>query len=290
MASSSNTVFIAGGSGFLGSTLNEYLTNTGYSVEILPRDIYQKNPEKLAEIINASYAVINLAGASISKRWTKKYKAELKYSRIQSTQTIVAAIEMAEIKPKVLLSASATGIYSESDESHHESSNSFADDFLGQLAQEWENEALKASKHTKVRIIRLGVILGKNGGMVKKLKPLFKWMLGGRMGSGKQAFAYVHTEDVCRACVHILKSESDQKLYNIVAPELTDNKTFTKTFAKACNRKALFIIPSFALKLFLGEGSIIILSGQKVVPAALQKEGFTFRYPDISSVLANICK
>ncbi|MBN2727853.1 MAG: TIGR01777 family oxidoreductase [Bacteroidales bacterium] len=280
---------IAGGSGFLGQRLSTFLIEKGYSVEILPRSVYQNDSDLLAEKINDADAVINLAGASIAKRWTKSYIKEIEKSRMRSTRTIVEAIQKSHIKPRLLLSTSASGIYKDSDRVHDESSTDFADDFLGNLSKNWEAEAQKASAETRVAIMRLGVILGKDGGVIKRLKPLFKMMLGGRIGNGRQAFPYIHIDDVCNAALHIMTSEKSSGVYNFLSPELIDNRDFTKAFAKACKRKAVFIIPKFAVQLVFGKGASFILGGQKLIPRRLILEGFEFKYPNISSALDKLC-
>jgi hypothetical protein len=138
--------------------------------------------------------------------------------------------------------------------------------------------------------MRLGVILGKDGGVIKRLKPLFKMMLGGRIGNGRQAFPYIHIDDVCNAALHIMTSEKSSGVYNFLSPELIDNRDFTKAFAKACKRKAVFIIPKFALQLVFGKGASFILGGQKLFPKRLQEESFAFKFPNITSTLNDICK
>ncbi len=282
MAISNNKkIFIAGGRGFIGQVLQQKLESAGFSVFILSRTEYQSNPAKLAEKINGCFAVINLAGATINKRWTASYKAEILESRIQSASTIAQAISLCKQPPERFISTSAVGIY-DTVHVHTEQSTSFAAGFLPEVCKKWEAAPANVPANTKLIIIRLGVVLGMNGGMLKKLKPLFNLCLGGRMGSGKQAFPCIHIHDVAGAIIHILSMQSPAEIYNLVSPKIITNKQFTAAFAKALHRPAIWTVPAFALKIMLGKRSALILYGQKVIPENLQQENFVFRFPDIS--------
>ena len=279
--SNNKKIFIAGGRGFIGQVLQQKLESAGYSVFILSRTEYQRNPAKLAEKIDGSLAVINLAGATINKRWTASYKAEILESRIQSASTIAQAISLCKQPPERFISTSAVGIY-DSVHVHTEQSTSFAAGFLPEVCKKWEAAPANVPANTKLIIIRLGVVLGMNGGMLKKLKPLFKLFLGGRMGSGNQPFPFIHIHDVTGAIIHILTTPSPAGIYNLVSPKMISNKQFTAAFAKALHRPAIWIVPAFALKIMLGKRSALILDGQKVIPENLQQEGFVFRFPDVT--------
>ena len=279
--SNNKKIFIAGGRGFIGQVLQQKLESAGYSVFILSRTEYQRNPAKLAEKIDGSLAVINLAGATINKRWTASYKAEILESRIQSASTIAQAISLCKQPPERFISTSAVGIY-DSVHVHSEQSTSFAAGFLPEVCKKWEAAPANVPANTKLIIIRLGVVLGMNGGMLKKLKPLFKLFLGGRMGSGNQPFPFIHIHDVTGAIIHILTTPSPAGIYNLVSPKMISNKQFTAAFAKALHRPAIWIVPAFALKIMLGKRSALILDGQKVIPENLQQEGFVFRFPDVT--------
>lgn len=279
--SNNKKIFIAGGRGFIGQELQQRLESDGYSVFILSRSEYQSNPVKLAEKIDGSYAVINLAGATINKPWTARYKAEILESRILSASTIAQASSLCKQPPERFISTSAVGIY-DSVLEHTEQSTFFADGFLAEVCRKWEAAPVNVPAATKLIIIRLGVVLGKNGGMLKKLKPLFNYCLGGRMGSGDQAFPFIHIHDAAEAFIHILSQQSPAEIYNLVSPKMITNKQFTRAYAKALHRPAILAVPAFALKILLGKRSALILDGQKVIPEKLQQEGFKFRFPEIS--------
>lgn len=279
--SNNKKIFIAGGRGFIGQELQHKLESSGFSVYVLSRSEYQSNPVKLAEKIDGSYAVINLAGATINKRWTEKYKAEIIESRIVSASTIAHAISLCKQPPERFISTSAVGIYDSAHE-HTEQSTLFANDFLSEVCRKWETAPANVPATTKLIIIRLGVVLGMNGGMLKKLKPLFKLCLGGRMGGGNQAFPFIHIHDVAEAINHILSRQSPAAIYNLVSPKMITNVQFTRAFAAALHRPSILAVPAFALKIMLGKRSALILEGQKVVPEKLQQERFVFRFSDIS--------
>lgn len=280
--SNNKKIFIAGGRGFIGQTLCRELESSGFSVVILSRSEYQSNPTKLAEQIDGSFALINLAGATINKRWNENYKTEILESRIQSTTTIAQAIDLCKQPPERFISTSAVGIY-DTFHIHTEQSTSFADGFLSEVCMKWEASTTTVDRTTKRTIIRLGVVLGMNGGMLKKLKPLFKLYLGGRMGSGNQLFPLIHIQDVVGAIIHILSMQSPAEIYNLVSPKIITNKQFTRAFAKVLHRPAIWTVPAFALKIILGNRSALILDGQTVIPEKLQQEGYVFRFPDVTN-------
>lgn len=281
VTSFNKSIFIAGGNGFIGQAISKELQSAGYQVTVLSRSQYQNNPTELSKIIEGGFAVINLAGATINKRWTAKYKAEIVNSRVLSAITIAKAISLCKLPPERFISTSAIGIY-DAVHVHNEQSVFFANDFLAEVCSSWEAAAVNVPATTKLSIIRLAVVLGINGGMLKKLKPLFILCLGGRIGSGKQPFSFIHICDVCNAILHILSQENPSEIYNLVSPKMITNKQFTSAFAKALHRPAILAVPAFILKIILGKRSSLVLEGQKVIPANLQQEGFVFRCANVT--------
>jgi len=279
-SSTNKTVCIAGGNGFVGQALTIFLQQSGFSVIILPRALYQHNAQALAERIDGCHAVINLAGASIGKRWTRRYRAEIINSRLLSADNICKAMSLCNQPPERFISTSAVGIY-DTIHQHSEDSTFFANDFLSDVCKRWEAAAGATPMQTKRSIIRLGVVLGKEGGTLKKLLPLFRLGLGGRMGSGKQAFSFIHIHDICKAVLHVLSQQNPKEIYNLVAPQIISNKEFTRALAQALHRPAWLIVPAFVLKLMLGKSADVVLKGQQVIPSNLLNEGFVFDFPDI---------
>lgn len=275
-------VVIVGCSGFLGSELRQYFTDLGHEVEALS---IRENSEiiKISKVIEGSELLINLAGLSIFGRWTETYKEALYTSRINTTKKLIQALEKCEIKPAHYISTSAVGIYP-NDIACDETQKELSYSYLAHICRDWEEEALKAKKlGIKTTVFRLGVILGAEGGMMKKLWSPFKLGLGGRLGSGEQPFSWIHIEDLKRAYLYVLEGEGG--VYNLCAPTPTTNLEFTKTLGELLHRPTLFPVPAFVLKLLFKEGSEFMLEGQNVRPRRLMKEGFKFHYSTIKEAL-----
>jgi uncharacterized protein (TIGR01777 family) len=278
---------IAGGSGFIGKSLTGILKKKHHQVKHITRFDFQESDNHIQELISWSDVVVNLAGANISKKWTDSYKKEIYDSRILLTKKIVDAINSSSSKPKLLISTSAVGFYDDAkiyDEEH----DLPAGNFLGDLCSDWETIAMRASKETRVVVFRLGVVLGRRGGIVKKLRPLFSLGLGATMGSGEQAMSWVHISDVLNAFQYSVKNEQMKGIYNLCTPNHVSNKEFSSTFAKVMKKPFFLKIPSFFIKLMLGEGSEVVLKGQKVLPSRLLLDGFNFRFVHLNDALKEI--
>ena len=276
------TIAITGASGFVGTRLNKYFSNLGYKIIPIAREVLN-NQEKLDEIINSSDVIINLAGANIINRWTPAYKELLYTSRIDTTKKIVDALNKIEDKNKLLISTSAVGIY-DNRETYDEKGN-YANDFLSNLCQDWEKEALKAkSKNVKVSIFRFGIVLGKDGGAFSKMITPFRFGLGGIIGSGNQAFSYIHITDLLNAYKFVIENNYEYT-FNLTAPKPTINLLFTRALGKALRRPTVFPIPEFILKLIFSEGAKVLTDGQDVIPKRLLSLGFKFKYNDIKETV-----
>ena len=190
--------------------------------------------------------------------------------------------------PKLFINSSAIGIYDET-KTHDESSLAFNTDFLASVCQAWENET-QPLEFLNIRkcIIRTGIVLGTSGGSMNKILPVFKAGLGGRIGSGKQPFSFIHIRDFCRAVHHLIENEQSSGIYNFVSPEPTNNLKFTQVLAKRLCRPAIFTVPELALKMIYGEAAGLLIKGVTVVPARLINEGFEFDFPDISSAISGL--
>jgi uncharacterized protein len=236
-------------------------------------------------------AVVNLAGASIAGgRWTAERKELLRSSRVDTTRELVNALAKMNARPRVLVSASAIGIYgNHGDELLTEESKAGAD-FLAGLAQEWEAEALKAEAlGIRVVLARFGIILARDGGALAKMLLPFKFGVGGELGSGQQWMSWVTLEDVVGSLRMALEKNEMRGAVNIVAPQPLRNAEFTKVLAKAMHRPAIFPAPAFALRLALGEmADALLLSSQRVMPQALEKLGYRFLHADLASALKTL--
>ena len=279
---------ISGSTGLVGRELIEKLTGGEWTFRIINRDSLKMPDDEFREKkIDGADAVINLAGSPIIRRWTESYKKEIYDSRINTTRKIADAIRNAKVKPGVFISASAIGIY-DSVNTHNEESTSLADDFLGRVCRDWEAEAMAVSDLTRVVITRLGVVLSSKGGALKKAHGPFSFGLGGVIGSGQQAFSFIHIRDLIRIYQAILENENITGIVNAVAPESTNNYHFTKTLGKVLNQMTIFKIPESAMRLFFGDAAVTLTEGQNVVPAKLLQNGFQFEFPTIEKSLLNI--
>ena len=276
------TIAITGASGFVGTNLTKFFKSFNYKIIPISRDIL--NDElKLKNVLNESDVIINLAGANIISRWTAEYKELLYTSRIDTTKKIVTALNQITDKNKLLISTSAVGIYDNKET--HDENGTFANDFLSNLCQDWENEALKAkSPNIKVSIFRFGIVLGKGGGAFAKMLTPFRLGLGGIIGSGNQAFSYIHITDLLNAYKFVIENNYEYT-FNLTAPKPTINLLFTRALGKALRRPTVFPIPEFILKLIFSEGAKVLTDGQDVIPKRLLSLGFKFKYNDIKETV-----
>ncbi|MCF6149361.1 MAG: TIGR01777 family protein [Candidatus Kuenenia sp.] len=278
-------IAMSGASGFVGTHLTRAFHAENYEVLSLGRKDFTLAPEALAERINGADIIINLAGAPIIGKWTVAYKKIMYESRIDVTRKLVKACSLASQKPQLFISTSAIGYYA-AEGTHTEERHVKSDDFLGNLTQDWEQEAMKA-KDIGIRtvIFRFGIVLGKDGGALKKMLIPFKLGLGGTIGDGKQPFSWVHIKDLIRAYQTVIENTAYEGIYNLTAPNPTTNKGFTRAMGKALCRPAFFQVPKFVLWLQLGEGSQVLTMGQNVIPKRLLDSGFTFLFPEIETAV-----
>ena len=280
-------IAISGAGGFIGKQLSVFFQSVGNQVVSIPRLHAGMPAAEVAALLSGADVIINLAGAPIVSRWTSAYKKMLYDSRIITTRKLVEAMDLTEKKPVLLISASAIGIYS-SQGLQTEKDFQPATDFLGHICSDWELEAKKAEPFTRVAVIRFGIVLGKDGGALTRMLPLFRLGLGGRIASGRQGFSWIHIHDLIQAIQFIIENDKLTGEFNFTAPEVVDNKKFTKVLAAVLKRPAFFAVPSPALKLVFGEGAIAVTGGQFAPPGHLLEEGFTFRFPDLQSALRDI--
>lgn len=295
-------VFITGGTGFVGTFLSEYYLNRGDLVlatgsrpsqstidhgafSYFPADTTV--PGSWQERVKQADLVINLAGRSISKRWTAAYKKEIVSSRILTTKNLVAALP--DDRPINFFSTSAVGFYGNRGDSLITENEPPADDFLGVLAVDWEKEARLAAKNQhRVILMRFGVVFGRGGGAYQQMAAVFRRFTGGPIGDGRQWFPWIHIEDVARAIDYIHGNVHLDGAFNFCAPNPSRNKSVAKAFGRALKRPAGMPAPAFVLRVVLGEFANTLLSSQRVVPERLSAEGFTFRYPHLDDALLNL--
>ncbi|WP_428024790.1 TIGR01777 family oxidoreductase [Arcobacter sp.] len=281
------TIAITGASGFVGNSLIKFFTNLNYKVIPIKRETLS-DKAKLEELLNSSDILINLSGANIINRWSESYKKLLYSSRIDTTQKLISTMKNIENPPKMFISTSAVGIYD--NKSTYDEKGTFSNDFLSTLCQNWEKEALKAkSEKTKVSIFRFGIVLGQDGGALQKMITPFKLGLGGVIGSGKQAFSFIHIEDLLEAYKFVIEN-SYEDTFNLTAPIPTTNKGLTLALGKTLKRPTILPLPEFVLNLIFSEGAKVLTDGQSVVPKKLLDLGFKFKYKTIEETIENLCK
>ncbi|RJR50562.1 MAG: TIGR01777 family protein [Desulfobacteraceae bacterium] len=297
-------ILMTGGTGFVGTILTRAFLRKGHDVTVLTRSSRTEPGPKGLSYLSADPtrkgewqehvpdhdAVVNLAGASIFKRWTKKHKAAIRESRIDVTENLVEAISRGKRRGIRLLSTSAVGYYGfRGDEILDESSRS-GEGFLASLSREWESAALRAADHgAEVVILRFGVVLGRNGGAIEQMIRPFRWYMGAPLGSGKQWFSWIHEEDLTAAYIYILENKDLSGAVNCTAPEPVKNEEMTRVLGREMGKPVFMpAVPGFVLKSVLGEFASVILQGQRVIPKRLLQAGFQFRFPDIRSAFRDL--
>ena len=280
------TIAISGSSGFVGTNIKSFFSSKDFEIISIKRDDL-KDINKVTSIMEKAHIVINLAGANIINRWTDSYKKLLYKSRIETTSTLIEAMDKAKIKPDLFISTSAVGIYS-NEECYDEIDYKYADDFLARLCKKWENEALKAKElDIRTAIFRFGIVLGNGGALEKMLLP-FKMGLGGVIASGNQHFSFIHIEDLLNAYKFLIENVDLNGIFNLTSPMPTTNKEFTKALGKVLNRPTVLPIPEFILNLVFSEGAKVLTNGQCVKPKRLVDSGFVFKHIGIEETIENI--
>ncbi len=306
-------IAIVGATGFVGSRLVEQLQIQGHQVKILTRnpgaatsrfpqaEVIGYTPLESGEwqqSISGCDAVVNLAGEPIAeKRWTPVQKQTILDSRKLGTQKIVEAIlqakgsanEPAEVQPKVLINASAIGYYGTSETAKFDETSPPGADFLAEVCTAWETaaQAVTASG-TRLVILRMGIVLGENGGALGKMLAPFSAFVGGPIGSGKQWFSWIHRDDVVNLIITAISDLQMQGVYNATAPNPVTMQDFAATLGNVMSRPSWLPVPNFALEAMLGEGAIVVLQGQQVMPTHTLAQGFNFQYPQLQPALTAI--
>ncbi len=275
---------ITGGTGFIGSQIVQQMQAMGYEVVLISKADINSETNMLKQKLKNASLVINLAGAPIIKDWTEPYKKYLYSSRVHTTTNLVYAIDRESTK--LFISASAVGIYGNNGP-QTENNFTYADDFLGKICRDWETEALYLSDSVRTIIFRFGVVLG-NGGALQKMLPLFRRNLGGVIAGGRQAYSWVHIQDVLGAISYVLQHPDCNGIYNLTSPHPVDNRTFTKTLALALHKKAFLPVPAFALKVLYGEGATALINGQTALPEHLLNDGYQFQFPELKEAIEDL--
>ena len=283
---------ITGGTGFIGHAVQRAAKERGDTTVLFSRRggagcrLFSAT-EPLD--VSGCGGLVHLAGESILGLWTKEKRQRILDSRVEGTRRLIEGIAGAAVKPRVLVSASAIGIYGDSGERIVDEDSPAGSGFLAEVAQAWEAEAQRAEQYG-VRVVRLriGFVLGRDGGAMKLIRPVFRLGLGGRLGDGNQWMSCVEVDDLASMVLTCLHDDSISGPVNAVMPEPVTNAGFTRAAAHAAHRPALFPAPAFALRFILGDLSHLLLDSQRVVPKRLADLGFRYRFGTMEVALEEV--
>lgn len=274
---------IAGASGLIGTHLAAVLTSRGDTVVTASL----RDAAAAAAALAECDAVVNLAGEPIAQRWTPAAKARMRTSRVDAPHTFIDALSALARRPQAYISASATGYYAPSETATYNESSTPGADFLGELCVAWEREANRAADiGMRVAIVRTGIALATDGGALAKMLPPFRLGLGGIIGNGRQWLSWIHIDDVVGIYLHAI--DGAHGVFNATAPHPVTNAEFTRALGAVLHRPTLFPVPTIALRLMLGEGADVLLTGQRVVPERTLAEGYRFAYAELEPALRNL--
>ncbi|XP_052145498.1 epimerase family protein SDR39U1 homolog, chloroplastic isoform X2 [Oryza glaberrima] len=306
--SSTMTVSITGATGFVGRRLVQKLLSEDHKVCVLTRSASKATSVfpastfpgiTIAEqgdwdkCIQGSTAVVNLAGMPISTRWSPEIKKEIKESRINVTSKVVNYINNAsgDARPSVFVSATAIGFYGTSEISSFDESSPSGNDYLAEVCREWEARACQVNQEdVRLVLLRIGVVLGKDGGALAKMIPLFMMFAGGPLGTGRQWFSWIHQDDLVDLIYESLKNPSYKGVINGTAPNPVRLSEMCERLGRVVGRPSWLPVPEIALKAVLGEGASVVLEGQKVLPVKAKQLGFSYRYPYVQDALRAIAR
>ena len=259
------------------------------------RDAAQVSWDPLAPLSPAAVsgfdAVVHLAGKSVVGRWTEEKKQAIRDSRVQGTRNLAAALVRSEVKPRVLICASAIGFYGNRGDEVLREESAAGQGFLPEVCRQWE-DASRIAAEAGIRTVnlRIGLVLSAKGGALGKMLAPFKLGLGGRMGSGRQWLSWIHVDDIVSGIHHAMRTESLAGPVNLVAPNPVRNAEFTMVLASVLRRPALFPVPEFALRLVFGKQAAdeMLLSSQRVEPGKLLASGYEFRFRELRAALEDL--
>jgi len=302
-------VAITGATGFVGSRLVERLKSDGHQVVVFSRNVNKAekvfpkstfpNVEIVAytptesgawqDAIAGCDGVVNLTGEPIGEgRWTPQRKQEILDSRKLGTQKVVEAIAKANPKPSVLVNTSAIGYYGTSETATFDESSPAGNDFLAQVCQAWEAAAQKVKESgTRLVILRFGIVLGRGGALAKMIPP-FKLFAGGPIGSGRQWFSWIHRDDLVNLIIQALTKPDMEGVFNATAPNPVRMSELAQAMGEVMQRPSWLPVPNFAIEALLGEGAIVVLEGQQVLPKRTQESGFNYQYTTVKEALKTI--
>ena len=282
-------IYLLGGSGFIGRHLAQELERQGHVTDVVRRPY---TPDALRDhfakrIENGEpYAICNLAGASLNrKRWSAAYRREIVRSRVDTVRAVIAALQSLPAAPEAYVQASAIGYYGPSLTETFTEVSPPGNDFLARVCVEWEQAAEPLRTLTRVAILRFGMVLGRDGGALPLLWPIFQMGLGGTLGTGDQWISWIHVDDAARLAAWLIADARAEGAFNATAPHPVRMREFTRTLAEVLHRPHLTHVPSAALRLALGRRATLVLDGQRVLPQRGLDLGFSFAFPTLEEAL-----
>ena len=259
-------------------------------VQLDPSDTTSWQKESLLKAVQTAEGVVNLAGEPIAEqRWTPQHLQTIESSRLRTTSLLVEAMARMDAPPQVLVNASAVGFYGTSSELEFNETSPSGDDFLAGLCSSWEAAAQARPDATRLLVVRIGIVLGPDGGALGKMLPIFRAGFGGPLGTGRQWMSWIHRTDLCRLIEQALIDQSWSGVVNGVGPQPVTMAMFARTLGMSLGRPSLLPVPGAILMMLLGDGARVVLEGQRVVSQRLSQQlGFSFRYPDLVEALADL--
>ncbi len=299
-------ILVTGGTGFIGTRLCNRLLNSGHSLTLTSRNIqYAKNkfPAKIEwiewnalqqefpadKLPNSLDGIVNLMGENLAnKRWSLAQKNKLKASRIQSTQKLISALTQKNFQPSFFIQASAIGFYPVNQSTSLDENSPKGQDFLSDLCSAWEQTLSALSDSVRKVVLRIGVVLGTEGGAMNKMLLPFRLGLGGPVGNGQQMMSWIHLDDLAKIIETAVEDSSYRGTFNAVSPHPVSNREFTQALGKGLKRPTLLPVPPLALRLIMGEMAGLVLDGQSILPKALEQKNFPFDHPHIEEAVAHL--
>ncbi|RIP35890.1 TIGR01777 family protein [Staphylococcus gallinarum] len=291
---------ITGGTGMIGSQLIEAIVQSDAHVTVLTRQKKINSHPKISYVnwtesdwetqVPDIDIVINLAGASLNHRWTTQHKQQIMLSRIQSTQALYELFKARTKRPDIFFNASAVGYYRpDYNRTYTELYKSLPFDFLSEVVYQWERRAKQfETLGSRVIIGRFGMVLSNKGGALPLMKQSYDYYIGGKLGSGRQWYSWIHIDDLVRAILYTINAEEAKGVFNFTAPIVERQNLFGYTLARMTHRPHYTWVPSLALRLALGQMATVVLDTQKVIPNKLQALDFKFKYPDLKIALEDL--
>ena len=282
---------ITGASGFIGRQVTRLAVAKGWEVVPFSRQPRDERTRRLVPgepaDVDGLDAVLHLAGEPVVGRWTAEKRRRIMESRVLGTRSIAEGFACAAHPPRVLISSSGIGYYGNTGDAEVEENSPAGRGFLADVCRAWEAEAMQV-RNARVVILRIGLVLGREGGTMKRLLPVFRAGLGGRLGSGRQWMSCIHVEDVAGLALWAIGQENLVGPVNAVMPHPVTNTDFTRLLARAVHRPAILPAPAFVLRAVLGEMASLLLDSSRVRPGVAEERGYPYEFADVEKALAQV--